>query len=227
MAGLDQPISLKYFDLKGHGGLCGLGGGIRFFFYTQGIQFSDETVVLDEWKAGLKQEAMKSGQTITGHLPIVRFGGRSYIESNAALRLASRRLGLYGTDAEADYCVDMAADIIVEARSAWHDAAVAGPEAREAYCSAPDKRKHQYQVLNALIAQSKGQGPHVIGSSSTFVDAVLFAMLWDDVVLFKGDEYLWTANPHLELFFKSYLQQPKVAEWCRSMRPDLVEGSAS
>jgi hypothetical protein len=38
MAGLDQPVSLKYFDLKGHGGLCGLGGGIRFFFYTQGIQ---------------------------------------------------------------------------------------------------------------------------------------------------------------------------------------------
>jgi hypothetical protein len=38
MAGIDQPVSLKYFDLKGHGGLCGLGGGIRFFFYTQGIQ---------------------------------------------------------------------------------------------------------------------------------------------------------------------------------------------
>jgi hypothetical protein len=65
-------------------------------------------------------------------------------------------------------------------RTAWHDAAVGGLEAREAYCSAPDKRKHYYHVLNALIVQCKGQGPHVIGSSSTFVDAVLFAMLWGE-----------------------------------------------
>jgi hypothetical protein len=43
-------------------------------------------------------------------------GSRSYIESNAALRLVSRKLGLYGTDAEADYTTDMAADIVVEAR---------------------------------------------------------------------------------------------------------------
>jgi hypothetical protein len=49
----------------------------------------------------------------------------------------------------------------------------------------------------------------------------------DDIVLFKGDEYLWTANPHLELFFKSYLQQQLVMEWCKAMRPDLVEGAAS
>lgn len=66
----------------------------------------------------------------------------------------------------------------------------------------------------------------VLLSCCTALLLLLFALA-DDVVLFKGDEYLWTANPHLELFFKSYLQQPKVAEWCRSMRPDLVEGSAS
>jgi hypothetical protein len=29
-------------------------------------RFLDETVVLDDWKAGLKQEAMKSGESITG-----------------------------------------------------------------------------------------------------------------------------------------------------------------
>jgi hypothetical protein len=54
----------------------------------------------------------------------------------------------------------------------------------------------------------------------TFLDA-------DDIVLFKGDEYLWTANPHLELFFKSYLQQEQVMAWCKGMRPDLVEGTTS
>lgn len=53
------------------------------------------------------------------------------------------------------------------------------------------------------------------------------AVVADDVVLFKGDEYLWAANPHLELFFKSYLQQAPVMEWCRGMRPDLVEGTAA
>jgi hypothetical protein len=53
-------------------------------------RFADETVVLDDWKAGLKQEAMKSGETITGeqvlavcscvlagHLRVVQTGSRS------------------------------------------------------------------------------------------------------------------------------------------------------
>jgi hypothetical protein len=53
---------------------------------------------------------------LAGHLPIIKIGSRSYLESNAALRLVSRRLGLYGADAEADYVTDMAADIVVEAR---------------------------------------------------------------------------------------------------------------
>lgn len=44
----------------------------------------------------------------------------------------------------------------------------------------------------------------------------------DDIVLFKGDEYLWCANPHLEAFFKAYLQQEPVLAWCKATRPDLV-----
>jgi hypothetical protein len=73
-----------------------------------------------------------------------------------------------------------AAAAAVACRTAWHDAAVGGPELRDAYCSAADKRKHHYHVLNALIAKSSGQGSHVIGSSSTFVDAVMFAFLWGE-----------------------------------------------
>jgi hypothetical protein len=53
---------------------------------------------------------------LAGHLPIIKIGSRSYIESNAALRLVSRHLKLYGADPEADYTTDMAADIVVEAR---------------------------------------------------------------------------------------------------------------
>lgn len=223
MAGIGEVV-LKYFDLSGWNGLCGLGGGIRFFFLTNGITYEDQTVTLDEWKAGVKQEAMKSGESITGHLPIVKLGGKSYIESVSILRMLARKLGQYGVDLETDYQQDMAADMTTEFRQAWHDAAMpdSAAEANKAYLTAADKRKHFYHVFNTLIGQTKGSGPHVLGSSPSFVDALLFAMLWDDVALFKGDEYLWVANPHLEAFFKAYLQQEPVLEWCKKMRPDMV-----
>lgn len=53
---------------------------------------------------------------------MVKFGDKCCVESISALRLVSKKLGLYGSDAEADYLQDMAADIAVEFRCAAEDA---------------------------------------------------------------------------------------------------------
>jgi glutathione S-transferase len=105
-----------------------------------------------------------------------------------------------------------------------YPAATGGPEAREAYLTSPDKRKHFYHTLNHVIAKYNGSGPNIIGSTPTMADAAIFAYLWDDVVVFKGDEYLWVANPKLQNFFKAFLEQEPVMAWCKSKRPDIVEG---
>eukprot|EP00878_Enallax_costatus_P001912 GHUV01002074.1.p1 GENE.GHUV01002074.1~~GHUV01002074.1.p1 ORF type:complete len:233 (+),score=53.81 GHUV01002074.1:154-852(+) len=228
-----EGVVLKYFDLSGFYGLGGLGGGIRFFFLTNGIKFEDQPVSFDDWKDGLKAAAIKSGESITGHLPVVTMNGKHYVESNSILRLLSRKLGQYGEDPEQDYVIDMIADILMDFRKAWGEAAVPqftgepAPAKTERYLTSADQRKHFYHTLNTLIAQHGGSGTHVIGSKPTFVDAVLFCMLWDDVAIFKGDEYLWIAAPHLEAFFQAYLQQEGVFAWCDKMRPDMVEGIKS
>ena len=55
-------------------------------------------------------------------------------------------------------------------------------------------------------------------------DAAVFCLLGNDVVVFKGDEYLWAANPKLQTFFKAFLDQEHVLAWCKSMRPEVVDG---
>lgn len=70
--------------------------------------------------------------------------------------------------------------MLIVLRTQWHNAAVGGHEAKDAYCSAPDKRRHYYHTFNALIERCKGSGPHLIGNSNSFADAVLFALLWGE-----------------------------------------------
>ena len=101
---------------------------------------------------------------------------------------------------------------------------VGDQEAKDAYCTAPDKRKHIYKILNNAITKYNGSGPHIIGSTPTMADAAVFCLLWDDVVVFKGDEYLWAANPKPQSFFKAFMDQEPVLAWCKSMRPEVVDG---
>uniref|UniRef100_A0A383V3Y5 GST N-terminal domain-containing protein n=1 Tax=Tetradesmus obliquus TaxID=3088 RepID=A0A383V3Y5_TETOB len=225
-------LKLKYFDLSGFGGLSGRGGSVRFFLLANGIPFTEEVVDWAGWGAGLKQEAMASGESPTGHLPLVYLPGSSsssppLLETFAILRRLAKRDGQYGSDEERDYAADVAADATVEFRSALLDSAFGGPDAKLSYTTSPDKRPHFYSVMEALLQRFGSSSSHAVGSSASFADAVVFAVLWDDVAVHGHDEALWGSNPRLAGFFRAYLAQPAVLGWCKGARPDLCDGAAA
>ncbi|WIA40805.1 hypothetical protein OEZ86_004483 [Tetradesmus obliquus] len=220
-------LKLKYFDLSGFGGLSGRGGSVRFFLLANGIPFTEEVVDWAGWGAGLKQKAMASGESPTGHLPLVYLPGSSsssppLLETFAILRRLAKRDGQYGTDEERDYAADVAADATVEFRSALLDSAFGGPDGKLAYTSSPDKRPYFYKVMEALLQRFGSSSSHTVGSSASFADAVVFAVLWDDVAVHGHDEALWGSNPGLAGFFRAYAAQPAVLGWCKGARPDLL-----
>lgn len=226
-------LKLKYFDLSGFGGLSGRGGSVRFFLLANGIPFTEEVVDWAGWGAGLKQEAMASGESPTGHLPLVYLPGSSssssplLLETFAILRRLAKRDGQYGSDEERDYAADVASDATVEFRSALLDSAFGGPDAKLSYTTSPDKRPHFYSVMEALLQRFGSSSSHAVGSSASFADAVVFAVLWDDVAVHGHDEALWGSNPRLAGFFRAYLAQPAVLGWCKGARPDLCDGAAA
>jgi glutathione S-transferase len=217
----EKPI-LKYFDLSKIHGLAGRGGEVRFFMMVNGIPYEEETVSFEEWPAGAKQAAIKAGETPTGHLPVVKLGGCNLIERFSIMRMLSRKTGIYGSDIDRDYLVDMVADTTEEFRQACLKSAFGAAEDKERYLTAPDQRKFYYNLANHHISHCKGSGSHVVGGSSSFADAVLFAMMWDDLAVHGEDQELMAANPLVASFYRAFLEQEPVKAWCKNSRPDMV-----
>jgi hypothetical protein len=55
-----------------------------------------------------------------------------------------------------------------------------GDSKKEQYKNDEDKRSHFYTLFNRFIQLYHGSGCHVVGDTSSFADAVLFGLLWDD-----------------------------------------------
>lgn len=220
-----MQIKLKYFDLSPLNGFSGRGGAIRFYMLLHNIRFEEEYVKFDDWGSHVKADVIKSGESPTGHLPIVYIDGQPKIESYAILRKFSKQLGEYGKDEDHDYMVDMVADAVAEFRSAVVQSALGSTEDKTSYLT--DKRKQFYTMLNTLINQCNGKGAHVVGDRASFADCVAFAVLWDDVATHGKDPGLWEQNPMLGAFFEAYLKQGPVMTWCKQVRADLLESRSS
>eukprot|EP00775_Hariotina_reticulata_P001171 gene1171-1509_t len=211
---------LRYFDLSGFGGLAGRGGVVRFFMLANDFRFEEDAEDFGKW-SDAKADAIQSGDCPTGHLPVVLLDGQWRCEHLAILRLLAKRLGLYGKDDIRDYHCDSLADAAAEFRGAMLKSAFGSPEEKKDYTTGKFGRGHYYQAMNALLEQAGGNGKHAVGDMATFADAVLFAVLWDDVAVHGEDAALWAAHPKLEKFYRAYMQQEPVLQWCRQYRPDL------
>lgn len=88
------------------------------------------------------------------------------------------------------------------ARPASLKAAFGSAEDKTAYTTSAQQRAHFYRVTEALLARNKAAGAHTVGASPSFADAVLFAVLWDDVATHGEDEGLMTACPRLASFYR-------------------------
>lgn len=87
-------------------------------------------------------------------------------------------------------------------RIAWLKSAFGGDEDKLAYKTSPDQRPHFYRTLNTLVERYGGRGQYAVGNSTSFADAVLFALLWDDIAVHGKDKELWAASPKLAGFYK-------------------------
>ena len=219
---LNEKLILKYFDFSSMHGLAGRGGEIRFFMMVNEIHYEDDIASFEEWCAGAKQAAIETGEAPTGHLPIVKLGSRNLIECFSIMRMLSRKIGIYGSDIDRDYLVDMAADTTNDFRQAWVKSFFGTAEDKEKYLTAADQRKFYYNLANYIISHCKGSGSYIVGNSSSFVDAVLFSLLWDDMAVNGEDKELMAASPLVASFYKAFLNQTKVKAWCKNSRPDIV-----
>eukprot|EP00775_Hariotina_reticulata_P011523 gene11523-11666_t len=216
---------LKFFDSTKYHGVGARGGALRFHMLANGIRFTEDVIQWEDWAMGdmkLKKEAMQSGESPTGHLPVLFLDGQPLIETNAILRRLAKRHEQYGADEERDYQVDAVVDASEDFRIAWDAFWEMEDSKKEQYKTAPDKRSHFYSVFNRFITQCQGAGCHVVGDSTSIADAVLFGLLWDDNAGFGVDQKLWDANPALFSFYKSYMAQGPIKTWCKAARPDLV-----
>lgn len=96
-------------------------------------------------------------------------------------------------------------------RPAMLKAGFGSADDKHTYTTSADQRPHFYRVAETLLQRNEAAGRHAVGSSPSFADAVLFAVLWDDVALFGEDQALMTAFPKLHSFYRC-----AAACWCRT-----------
>lgn len=81
-------------------------------------------------------------------------------------------------------------------------AALGSAEDKTAYTTSAQQRAHFYRITEALLARNEAAGAHTVGTSPSFADAVLFAVLWDDVASHGENEGLMRACPRLKSFYR-------------------------
>lgn len=216
---------LHYFDLSPFGGLAGRGGAVRFLLLTTGTEFVEDVADLSTWSSH-KQAAMDSGQTPTGHLPVLHLDGQPLVEHLSIARLLAKRVGWYGQDEMKDYLADSLADAVSTGfRPAALKGAFGSAEDKTTYLTSPQQRAHFYQVTENLLVRNEASGAHTVGDSPSFADAVLFTVLWDDVAAHGEDEGLIKECPKLSSFYRAYMQQEAVLKWCQGSRSDLCKAT--
>lgn len=209
MAPISEPVKFKYLGLPN--GLSGRGGALRFFFLAAGVPFEEDLIPMDEWYAGKKQAVTDSGEAPLGVLPVVYIGGKKYLEHIATIRYIARRLGLYGSDAEADHAADAVGDEYPAFRNAWVVALMSSDDAEKAAYAAA--RPKYYDNLATIISVAGGSGAHTTASGSlTHADALVFSILWDDSRVHGADEL--KARLSLLAFYNAFKALPAVAKWC-------------
>lgn len=159
---------------------------------------------------GLKKQLIASGDNPSGHLPVVFLpSGQILTEHHAILRRFARQLGLYGQDLEHDYHADVLADNTVIWRTKWVASLFAGEAAKAEY--EDQVRPHVYNVFETLLTRYDASGVSAVGDKASFVDALVFGLLYDDQEAY-GEDVL-KSSPRLAAFYQAYVQLAGVKEW--------------
>ncbi|XP_058795323.1 glutathione S-transferase-like [Phymastichus coffea] len=154
---------LMYFNIKG------LGESIRWLFAYAGVDFEDQRVSADEWKA--LKPTMPFNQ-----LPVLEVDGKRVNQSTAICRYLAKQFGLAGKDdwenLEIDAIIDTISDLRTKIVSAAHE--------RVAEAKA-EKLKLAEETTELFIGRLekivKANGGHLVGGKITWADIIFVATL--------------------------------------------------
>eukprot|EP00917_Polyrhabdina_sp_WS-2016_P009946 GHVP01021833.1.p1 GENE.GHVP01021833.1~~GHVP01021833.1.p1 ORF type:complete len:375 (+),score=36.69 GHVP01021833.1:114-1238(+) len=204
-------VEVHYFSL---GKFVGRGGHIRLYLLLKCIKHSTVDIPVDEhWDEKKDSQYRNPSTNPDGTLPVVVHNDRYMSETHASLRYIAKKIGEYGANHQADYMADM----VVDKLSYWRD------EVQEAIQQCLQKqipkRYHEarghFFTTHEMILQQNGVLGY-LSDSPTWCDAVLAAILWDDMKLME--DYPEMKNyldecPKIRALYEKFLSEPLVEEW--------------
>ena len=176
MSGVDASdakasgVSLMYFDGRGLGEL------VRWMLHASEIKFDDVYLNRQDEFEKLKED----GMLLFGQLPLLQIDGLKLVQSQSIVRYLARRGNLYGSsDVDAANC-DMIADAARDCMggvTSYPFLCIDGKEG-EAKQKVQNSIKKYFHRFEAILNNNKaGKGTYLVGSSLTYADIVLGAVL--------------------------------------------------
>lgn len=163
-----MPLKFVYFAVRGRG------QAFKYMCEDNGIAYEEEIVNFNDWPA-------RKPNTVLGQLPIVFDGDFQIGQSNAILRYAARKHGLYGKDDKEAALIDMLNDQQEDCRVAYLGMIYKAYETeKDSFIKGlPDK----LTVFEKMLGKNHGGSGYFVGAKPSFVDYTIFDLLDNFVVL--------------------------------------------
>lgn len=196
-----SSLKLIYFDTKGRG------EAIRLALHIGGIEFEDERLKPEEVAA-----RKAKGEFTFGALPVLNVDGEMYAQSDAILRYAGKRSGLYPEDLQGAMRVDEVCNTLEDAFFALiKDNSKEGREKFLKECM-----PRYFGGMEKLYA--KKDGPFLLGEVLSVADLKVYTSVLTFVSgyldHFPTDIDVMLADyPNIKKMVTATAENKKVAEW--------------
>ncbi|KAK3275209.1 hypothetical protein CYMTET_16648 [Cymbomonas tetramitiformis] len=205
MSSDDKPL-MYYWPARGRG------QQVRLVFAEAGIDFTDETFVMgdEESKLSFFEKCKGLGGNLTTNIPMVYIDGKYITQSSAVIRYLGRKYGLYPSDGDSAYQVDMLLAAAEDLRSAnYKPLPMFGGGEKE-------KEIHITEVLPKHLAnfvRLLEDRAYFLGPTLCLADLSIYDTLSTVDCMVPG--YL-KKYPTLEEFCTRVAQRPNIAKWLAS-----------
>ncbi|KAL1994801.1 hypothetical protein VTN49DRAFT_988 [Thermomyces lanuginosus] len=167
-----ETVTYHYLDI----GRLGRGGVLLLFFKDAGIDYKELLYKVDATWPENKKKLLEQGITRTGQLPAIEYDGHKFNQHIPILRYFARKLGRYDGETNWEkYLVDAVADIYIDWRAEWVDAATKGEERKKEYVQ---RLPHFYEVVGKYY--NDNAGPYLLGDKITYADFAVYHLLDND-----------------------------------------------
>lgn len=197
-------MKLTYLDMPGRA------EPTRLALMLGGVDYEDSRFGFDQFAT---VKAKQPFQTV----PSLEVDGEVLSESNAMLRFAGKKAGLYPTCEMEAFRVDMVVDAVEPPMNKGFGASFEDdkPAARAAILATEVPRCFG----GAEKFYAKTNGPFLLGEKMTIADLkvmTVYRMLTEESMFKIGDVEAFKAYPHIQAASKAVLSDPKVAAWVKA-----------